>query len=1381
MGNRVRRHRGERSRRKANNTAPMSAPGPAPIVVPREEIARQATAALEGYSYQLYQTVAAWLSLRPDERLHIEFAEDFAVSDDGALTLTQVKKVAAPLSLRSAAVAALIRSVWAFQNANPSRAIAAALITTGKIGKEKNLAFPGNASGLAYWRVAAREQADVEPIRTALRELDLPADLKAFLESGSPGEIRDRILRPIRWFGSGPSKDEIEDDLNERLVHFGSAQGVGAQDSKNALNALIVELLGCLSRSAESRYVTSADLLTVFQKNTYRLVPPSQIVAPATVAGGKLADTELATSDAISIPLPPRAALRPDLIGDLHGALVENGTLWLQGSSGLGKTTLALLLVRHQNSAWTFADLRNLGPRALRLVLTRLSATFGASGARGLVLDDLPADPDNAAILAIKRVARAVANADGLLIVTSPKRPAPTLASGLNLVKNAIREVPYLTEDDVGEIIRQAGGDPRIWGRVVFMFCGGGHPQLVDARVMGLRHRGWPLEERFSDLVPFKRKSGDLEAERESVRARLLRELDAQSRELLLRLSLLMNNFDRSIMFAVACALPVIPQAGMLFDVLVGPWIEQVGSERYRLSPLLRDSGEAGLAKAQCDTIRSTVLEHLTGRRPFPADQLNQFFLFAFTLKRAPALTWFSGMLVHSAAHDQDVFKRIAEELSVFAMADRGEAQLLFPENALVSTMLRQAQLRVAIATKDGKRAAQILERILFEIDQLVGAAKSHNLSLALATALMERCVPLAPKSWVGMLQTLSAIPSVRRTIRQRPSYTDPYSGLVQSASHAEMMFIIRATALESIDQLSELVETLDALPARLRERYLSAMSRLFQSTHHVVASAWLSAVRKEGFDGKAAAATFAKLTRTASRWKNTELAIEMMCAQAVMLDEYAEDKDGALKVLTKAQAKYPQNYRINRQRQKVYYRNGDHARALAEFGTFADAFPAMGPVDRAFSLREAGRSAAELGELERTRLFFDQAWEAARQCGDHMWPMTAGLSADCAILDFQAGKIDSALALMMRALIESEPIDPEKGLKEHYCVLILMTAIMWMRGSAADWPVERQAMVIGMCSNPDPLPEIKDRPLPQRLLHWYELSELEAETSDRQRALAALRERTGEGGLLPMEAILTFTLLQSAVRRLDVDRFLDALAIYPRAGAVAKAIIPNQRPEDFFAMPIGHVKRIGEAEWSDHFIKEAATSAVLVFAVVAVCSCRGDVYDQLHRRVMQAEGLGPALAPLFNTITSPPEKPSDVIVAVASTLSRMLKPDFVFNASEAFVATVYLAQLVSDHILGEVAAGVIVAYFSNVWRDILANRTFSVRGPATNGPLILAALSKGQSNRAKLANLVLTSEAAARERLSDGIKGAIRAMAEPKRKAEPEGTASPLQQAPAA
>jgi hypothetical protein len=71
------------------------------VNVPASEIARQATDALGGYVYQLDHTVMTWLTLGDGEALHIEFAEDVAVSADGKLDLTQIKKLAANITLRS--------------------------------------------------------------------------------------------------------------------------------------------------------------------------------------------------------------------------------------------------------------------------------------------------------------------------------------------------------------------------------------------------------------------------------------------------------------------------------------------------------------------------------------------------------------------------------------------------------------------------------------------------------------------------------------------------------------------------------------------------------------------------------------------------------------------------------------------------------------------------------------------------------------------------------------------------------------------------------------------------------------------------------------------------------------------------------------------------------------------------------------------------------------------------------------------------------------------------------------------------------------------------------------------------------------------------------
>jgi hypothetical protein len=199
--------------------------------------------------------------------------------------------------------------------------------------------------------------------------------------------------------------------------------------------------------------------------------------------------------------------------------------------------------------------------------------------------------------------------------------------------------------------------------------------------------------------------------------------------------------------------------------------------------------------------------------------------------------------------------------------------------------------------------------------------------------------------------------------------------------------------------------------------------------------------------------------------------------------------------------------------------------------------------------------------------------------------------------------------------------------------------------------------------------------------------------------------------------------------------------------------------------MPTGQLKPISAVEWANESIREATASAVVMFMLTAVCSNRREAADELRTRLTNMEGLGSSLESLFGTISEPSERRHDLVAISASVLGQMLTSGFIFDAADAFRATVYLVQLVAGHVLGETAAGPIFNYFADVWRDILANRTFSVRSPATTSAFILEALSKGETNRAKLATLVLASEVAVRAHLGDELKANIRALTETRKK----------------
>ncbi|WP_338831867.1 hypothetical protein [Bradyrhizobium sp. 27S5] len=1333
------------------------------IVVPDDELTRQATDAIAGFGYQLYQTVSAWMSLKDGEQLFVEMAEDFAINSRTALSMTQVKRTRASVTLRSRGVVALITALWTFQEANPGKTVSSAFLTTSGIGKEKGLSFPNSVAGLTYWRIGAREQADVEPLRTALISLDLPAGLKAFLETATPDDIRNRILRPIHWYTAAPSADELERDLEDRLVLYGQHRGVGAQDSRNALSALVVELLRCVRRPATDRYVTAADMATVFERNTFRLVPPSLLRTGLPIPGATevLTPSGLNVSDAASIPLPPRAALRSDIVGERHGALVADGVLWLQGSSGVGKTTLALLIARRQNAPWLFADLRDLEANALRMALTRLATTFAANVGRGLILDDLPPDIDNATILALRRVARAVSDVDGLLIVTSTKPPAPTVRSSIGVRPGSVKAVPHLTESDIAEIVTHAGGDASSWSRLILVSTGG-HPQLVDARIMGLRQRGW-RDDRLADILPRSGRRSDVEMERQAVRVRLLQEMDEGSREMLFRLSLLTSNFDRAMAIAAASATPQLAQAGLVFDALIGPWIEHAGPERFRISQLLRDSGEAALGHPLKQVVRGAVLRHLLDERPFPADQLMQVFILAFGLRHVQGLGLFSAMLISNAYRNKELFSRLAEEVSIFVLAGSDAGKPLFPENLHISCMLRYAQLLVACSLNDFAAAGKVLDIALAEAANLDPEFKTHMHSMLLCSALIERGLSLPPLRWLGMLHALSEIPG--GLLRKRSPQQNPLTGLVMTTSHEEELFVLRATALTSLDELAQLIDAMDQLPVQRRDQYLSAATSMLQSTAHIVASAWLADVERPDFDAKTAAEMLARLRVKVRSWSSRDIAVELACAHAVILDEYAHDEQAALSVLADAQAEYPDDYRVNRQRQKVYYRNGQHERALAEFEIFARSLDRASLIDSAFALREAGRSAAEIGELKRTRTFFERAWQALASSFDHMLPMKAGLSGDCAILTYQTGDVDEAIMLMIRALGEAERIDPSKGLKEHYCVLVLLTAILWMRGARADWPLVRQAMVIGMCSNPDPPPELQARPLPQRQLVWYELAELEADVSNSTVALVELRKRTKNGnGLLPMEVSLAGSVLRAATRGLNIEGFLDAVRNYASAANYVGRLLRDRKPEDILNMPSGVVRPIAGKQWQEIAVQDAVRTATVVFVLSMASQGRRDLYDAFQALCRRTDGMSVVAASLFEFIDSPRTSAGDLVEATTEVVSQMLNPNFVFTATEAFGATVVIVQILAGHTLGEIVAKPVLGYFRILWREIIAERTFSMRNPSATAAFVLAAFDKGTTELAKLANVVLASEHAVRGRLSDELRAIVHRIAEPVR-----------------
>lgn len=295
---------------------------------PQGDAARQATAALRGYGYQLYASGLAWLGLGDGELLHLEVAEDYAVATREALAGTQVRDTAgsANITLQSADVRAAIDSFVDLLHRNPKRIVSLHYLTTSDIGVERKKAhrIAGDAA-LCYWRRAAAG-ADVAPLRALVLALDLNPSTKAYLETLSDAAFRSDFLRRIHWDCGAPGIGDMRAELEAGLIEYvASARRLSSQTARAVLPAVVERLL-LTAVSEGARQLRRADLLALIDAAAVVPVPLEQLAAlfQQDSASASFSRPALLVP-ADELPHPTIRAARADLIAALDAARASRG------------------------------------------------------------------------------------------------------------------------------------------------------------------------------------------------------------------------------------------------------------------------------------------------------------------------------------------------------------------------------------------------------------------------------------------------------------------------------------------------------------------------------------------------------------------------------------------------------------------------------------------------------------------------------------------------------------------------------------------------------------------------------------------------------------------------------------------------------------------------------------------------------------------------------------------------------------------------------------------------------------------------------------------------------------------------------------------------
>ena len=288
------------------------------------------------------------------------------------------------------------------------------------------------------------------------------------------------------------------------------------------------------------------------------------------------------------------------------------------------------------------------------------------------------------------------------------------------------------------------------------------------------------------------------------------------------------------------------------------------------------------------------------------------------------------------------------------------------------------------------------------------------------------------------------------------------------------------------------------------------------------------------------------------------ELALRCHVARGVMFDEYGGEDDRALRALDEAAQSLGPDPILSRARAKILYRRKDHAGALKLLTEAADKTALNDPIERAFMLREAGISAAELGAWGDACKWFAAARESASATrGEGMRPMAIGLRADEAIAAFRNNDPTAALTGMDLVLNELDAIDAMTSIAAAYCRRVVGHTVLWLYGQATAQRMsvdgEALGMVAGMCSNTEP-PDLSDLPLASRDYLRYFLAQTEIATEATSGLVQGLRARLRGRAISAMEISLRNAQLARAIARGNPDAFVLHLRTWIDADLYLKA-----------------------------------------------------------------------------------------------------------------------------------------------------------------------------------------------------------------------------------
>ena len=1101
---------------------------------------RQAGHICRGYNYQAYQTILSWLKCGENEEILTEFVEDLDIVRRDALgnitdvELTQIKNEKKRVTLNSKSAKDLVKNFFRHKERNPNIILFIRLCTVSDRGKERKVDWVYADNGLDLWDLIKSRKLSAADQATAIESLKSFYSKKATIsknalsfiqESDRTAFLRDFVDR-ISWDTGQSSYADIEKDIKQvladlprpindplevtqvinRLWYF-VTHSIAGKPGKTLNRADLETILleettakidreNLISLSADStRTAAGVDNLqrmvsVLFEQATKHIqdATPVQVI-------------ERQTYQSSLPPLPNPCVDRSQELLKIREPLNNGCFLWIHGSTGYGKTTLANLYARQTSIKGLWFRLRNYSDFTLITALKKIYMIIRSQLKEReiVVLDDFSIiEQQTYAIELLSKIFDYAKKNSAKIMITSQHRLPSRLKAQIG-DESFEYVAPEMSEVDISLLLNRSGLDDdnltRFWSTYILASTSG-HPQLVCAFAAYAKESGWVFNPDM--LVKQPRSVNKVKAESRRLLAETIK--NDEARELARYLSLVTGPFDREFAINIGNVAPGLKEPGRALDTLVGPWIESLGNDIYSLSPLLRGYAEADAGKNGLEKYYVVICVAWLKKKTLTPFEVSQAMIAALTAKIDPLIAKLCNIQFTTSSED---FKIISKELFFIPYLYIESEAKLTGIHPMTRFMFRYFQLKITENNENWKSYLRIYLQIQKEIDELDASSLEYKTCLWLfyIDTIIRTNTPIPAKDRV--LQALTIIEMVHNN-----ELTDITSSLDPEKFQIDPLLMIAAHNIDTYQELEFLLTELEKRSVDIVSSFFSGFEIYPDNLSLMIDRVWLNESKKDDPEWDKCINVFSEAMEFAKRHGNEWLLAGAARGIIVVYDEYLDDSAKALQMADKSRSLLGNSHPlIDLQEATVRFRS-DQPEKVIEITTNLESSltPEIMPIHRIHALRRAIRSAGDLKQWDKVSYFAERGLQISP------YLIVEGM-AELSLICFEAelgwsnhekGDLDEAVKHFESVLNKMEQVSDQEYPLFNIFRLRFGSALGWlnhtwkMNGTVIQLKTSISKPFAGMFANfEDPPEESKDHKVQAYPLLWANLAKYSASFAD--------------------------------------------------------------------------------------------------------------------------------------------------------------------------------------------------------------------------------------------------------------------------------------------